>query len=215
MFNKASKSTSDKALSPNPTVKRFSPFDFMFYCDRFSCLSCYFLSGPVPEIQPLNESLVDATIRVYSTITSQLLPTPAKSHYTFNLRDLSKVFQGILMAEACMIEVVRSDRIKLIWNNHISIMKLWVWESPQYTQIRFSHFIHKVLTMCATVELPKFNIKAFRSFQCKWCTVWLRSAVPDNGCYRYFWVPRIVMSEEVWNEVKRLKVFLYISKSPM
>uniref|UniRef100_A0A8C4W521 Dynein axonemal heavy chain 1 n=1 Tax=Gopherus evgoodei TaxID=1825980 RepID=A0A8C4W521_9SAUR len=56
-------------------------------------------------VEHLNEPLVDATIRVYSTITSQLLPTPAKSHYTFNLRDLSKVFQGMLMAEACKIEV--------------------------------------------------------------------------------------------------------------
>lgn len=72
-----------------------------------------FLSEPVPAIQPLNESLVDATIRVYSTITTQLLPTPAKSHYTFNLRDLSKVFQGILMAEAGMIEVDGTSRIKL------------------------------------------------------------------------------------------------------
>uniref|UniRef100_A0A8C3HT11 Dynein axonemal heavy chain 1 n=1 Tax=Chrysemys picta bellii TaxID=8478 RepID=A0A8C3HT11_CHRPI len=52
-----------------------------------------------PGVEHLNEPLVDATIRVYSTITSQLLPTPAKSHYTFNLRDLSKVFQGMLMAE--------------------------------------------------------------------------------------------------------------------
>lgn len=58
-----------------------------------------------PGVEHLNEPLVDATIRVYSTITSQLLPTPAKSHYTFNLRDLSKVFQGMLMAEACKIEV--------------------------------------------------------------------------------------------------------------
>ncbi len=60
----------------------------------------------VPEIKPFNEPLVDATIRVYSTLTSALLPTPAKSHYTFNLRDLSKVFQGILMAEAGKIEVL-------------------------------------------------------------------------------------------------------------
>lgn len=56
-------------------------------------------------VKDLNEPLVDATIGVYLTITSQLLPTPAKSHYTFNLRDLSKVFQGMLMAEPSKVEV--------------------------------------------------------------------------------------------------------------
>ncbi|XP_038005283.1 dynein heavy chain 1, axonemal [Motacilla alba alba] len=63
--------------------------------------------NPVPgadAVKDLNEPLVDATISVYTTITSQLLPTPAKSHYTFNLRDLSKVFQGMLMAEPGKVE---------------------------------------------------------------------------------------------------------------
>ncbi|XP_069045720.1 dynein axonemal heavy chain 1 isoform X1 [Lepisosteus oculatus] len=78
----------------------------------------------VPEIQPLNRPLVDATIRVYSTITSQLLPTPAKSHYTFNLRDLSKVFQGILMAEAS------STGEKLL------LLRLWYHESCRVFQDR-------------------------------------------------------------------------------
>jgi hypothetical protein len=40
-------------------------------------------------------ALVKATIQIYNTIREQLLPTPAKSHYTYNMRDISKVFQGI------------------------------------------------------------------------------------------------------------------------
>ncbi|NWX92741.1 DYH1 protein, partial [Nothoprocta pentlandii] len=68
-------------------------------------------------VKDLNEPLVDATICVYSTITSKLLPTPAKSHYTFNLRDLSKVFQGMLMAEPSKIE------------NKLQLLRLWYHES--------------------------------------------------------------------------------------
>ncbi|TRY59872.1 hypothetical protein DNTS_035283 [Danionella cerebrum] len=78
----------------------------------------------IPEMKPFNEPLVDATIKIYSTITSALLPTPAKSHYTFNLRDLSKVFQGILMADACKIE------------NQIQLLQLWYHESCRIFQDR-------------------------------------------------------------------------------
>ncbi|KAG8128294.1 hypothetical protein E2320_015160, partial [Naja naja] len=70
-----------------------------------------------PQIANLNEPLVDATIYVYSTITSQLLPTPAKSHYTFNLRDLSKVFQGMLVA----------DPAKIV--DKLPLLRLWYHES--------------------------------------------------------------------------------------
>ena len=49
--------------------------------------------------------LVHSTTSMYNTITTELLPTPAKSHYTFNLRDLSKVFQGMLMVPVNKIKV--------------------------------------------------------------------------------------------------------------
>lgn len=46
-----------------------------------------------------------SSIEVYKTVCNSLLPTPSKSHYTFNLRDLSKVFQGMLMMESKKVDV--------------------------------------------------------------------------------------------------------------
>ena len=51
------------------------------------------------EFSALTTKIVKSTIDIYDTIARELLPTPAKSHYTFNLRDLAKVFQGILCAD--------------------------------------------------------------------------------------------------------------------
>lgn len=45
------------------------------------------------NISKLSKCLVAATLDVYEQVQKQLLPTPTKSHYTFNLRDVSKVFQ--------------------------------------------------------------------------------------------------------------------------
>jgi dynein heavy chain, axonemal len=45
-------------------------------------------------------------------VEAELLPTPAKSHYTFNLRDLSKVFQGVLMTRA-QFTSTQEDLVKL------------------------------------------------------------------------------------------------------
>ena len=37
------------------------------------------------------DDIVKASMDLFSTIVRELLPTPSKSHYTFNLRDLAKV----------------------------------------------------------------------------------------------------------------------------
>jgi dynein heavy chain len=38
------------------------------------------------------------TVTLWNKIQAKMLPTPAKFHYLFNMRELSKVFQGIILA---------------------------------------------------------------------------------------------------------------------
>jgi len=51
------------------------------------------------NIANLSVEIVQASVEVYLRIAEELLPTPAKSHYVFNLRDLSKTIQGVLQAD--------------------------------------------------------------------------------------------------------------------
>uniref|UniRef100_A0A4W3GQ89 Dynein heavy chain 3 AAA+ lid domain-containing protein n=1 Tax=Callorhinchus milii TaxID=7868 RepID=A0A4W3GQ89_CALMI len=48
------------------------------------------------QMKPIGEVVTQATIELYEAIIEKFLPTPAKIHYLFNLRDISKVFQGML-----------------------------------------------------------------------------------------------------------------------
>ncbi|XP_043932324.1 dynein axonemal heavy chain 1 [Protopterus annectens] len=116
----------------NPITARFSRhFNHLSFNEMedsskmkiFSTILGSWMAG-APSILFMKESLVDATIKVYSTITSQLLPTPSKSHYTFNLRDLSKVFQGILMAEPSKTQ------------DQVLLLRLWYHESCRVFQDR-------------------------------------------------------------------------------
>lgn len=53
----------------------------------------------LPEFRALCGPIVASSVEAYNRISAELLPTPAKSHYTFNLRDLAKVFQVILLVK--------------------------------------------------------------------------------------------------------------------
>jgi len=65
----------------------------------------------------MTDSLVEATIGVFNAITRELLPTPAKTHYTFNLRDLSKVIQGVLMGDPKKIE--DQEQLARLWAHEV------------------------------------------------------------------------------------------------
>jgi len=49
------------------------------------------------------EGMVRGTIEVYKRIMEEKKPIPAKFHYTFNLRDVSKVFMGIMMVSPAKV----------------------------------------------------------------------------------------------------------------
>lgn len=40
--------------------------------------------------------LTDITLSLYTYILEKLAPTPSRFHYIFNLRDLSRVYEGLL-----------------------------------------------------------------------------------------------------------------------
>jgi dynein heavy chain len=50
------------------------------------------------DVKPIGDIMTQATVEIYEMISTRMLPTPTKIHYLFNLRDISKVFQGLLRA---------------------------------------------------------------------------------------------------------------------
>jgi dynein heavy chain len=68
------------------------------------------------SIKPLGDPITKATIELYFNIAEELLPTPAKSHYLFNTRDLAKVIQGTMQAT------------RQYYDSRETMLQLWVHE---------------------------------------------------------------------------------------
>ncbi|KAG7211512.1 hypothetical protein KM043_010780 [Ampulex compressa] len=62
-----------------------------------------FLQDSVQPIVSIADKIVNATVDVYQKIAVDMLPTPEKSHYVFNLRDLSKCIQGMMQVDPTAI----------------------------------------------------------------------------------------------------------------
>lgn len=61
----------------------------------FTCILNYFLAAYKEEIKNSIITCIESTLSNYKEIKKTMLPTPGKMHYIFNLRDISKVLQGV------------------------------------------------------------------------------------------------------------------------
>jgi dynein heavy chain len=78
-----------------------------------------FLAGFSEPIAKCLDDVVEATQRVYNAVATNLKPTPSKSHYTFNLRDMSKIFQGLCAAQQKTTTQV------------LELVRLWIHENQR------------------------------------------------------------------------------------
>ena len=85
----------------------------------FDTILSHFMRKYHKKVQETTSMIVSDTIKVYKSIKEEKLPIPAKFHYNFNLRDVSKVFMGMTQSS--------SEKIK----TPDQLLRLWIHESTR------------------------------------------------------------------------------------
>ena len=80
-----------------------------------SILKGFLATGFADKVKNLEAAAISSTIEIYTTIQVELRPTPAKFHYLFNLRDVSKVVQGLSMVKP--VSIGTDDLFMKLWVN--------------------------------------------------------------------------------------------------
>jgi len=109
----------------NPLIRHFNIIAYT-ELDRdtivsiFSKLVDHFFKKFNEDIKNVLPQLIDSVLSVYNKVKTELLPTPSKSHYTFNLRDIWRVFQGMCSGTPKTIVEVK-DILKLWYHENMRV----------------------------------------------------------------------------------------------
>ena len=110
-----------------------TPFDDEAMTRIFTTIFGWWCQNQLPAVSvtAINAPVVAATLEVFKQVSVGLLPSPAKSHYTFNLRDLAKVVQGIMSVDPASI------------GGADEVFRLWVHESQRIFMDRLIDYSDK------------------------------------------------------------------------
>jgi dynein heavy chain len=86
----------------------------------FTTITTAFFYNFSQDIKDSIENLIEAQLEVYDNVLNgPMKPTPSKSHYTFNLRDISKIFQGVVSANSRLTQ------------QPVQLVRLWIHENKR------------------------------------------------------------------------------------
>lgn len=141
-----------------------------YFCkERFSEVVVDF----IPKLVPL-------TRHVWQKTKAKMLPTPAKFHYVFNLRDLSRIWQGILTVQRLECE----DQYKCL--------KLWQHECKRVISDRFIDDVDREWFINLMVKQAEIDLEDDFKYYPEAQTFWvdfLRDPIeptgdePDDFCF--------------------------------
>jgi dynein heavy chain len=67
------------------------------------------------NVQAAGQKITELTLKLYSAVVQKLPPTPSKFHYVFNLRDLSRVYEGLCLATIDRFNT--GEKLVRLWRN--------------------------------------------------------------------------------------------------
>lgn len=143
------------SISSGRTVsQRFIRHNIVQFCDSYPhttmlkifsyVMNWFYMTNKFDSrVTSLKDQTIEATIKLYQSSSAMFKATPAKTHYLFNLRDVSRVFQGIAKANSKSIR------------DELDFIKLWIHESERVFKDRLVSEEDKAIFMKLLAEATK------------------------------------------------------------
>lgn len=128
--------------------------------------------GFLDDVRSLAKQLVSCTRRLWQLTKVKMLPTPAKFHYVFNLRDLSRIWQG--MINVISETIVDSSSLLLLWKHEC--MRVI---SDRFVEMSDTVWFNKVMMQVCEEALEGVNLDCLN--QTPYFVDFLRDAPEATG----------------------------------